>query len=271
MATDYVMEDPDEVIRLDTKTDPEAVKKQALWAGIRPGMRIADLGCGSGKTTRILSELVQPGGSAVGIDFSMNRIEFAKGRYAGDATSFECRDVREPMDGLGHFDFIWIRFLLEYYLSGAFEIVSNVSKLLKPGGTLLLIDIDYNCLTHFGIPQRLEKTILRVMETLQKKANFDPYAGRKLYSFLYDLGYEDIAVDILPHNLFYGELKDADAYNTLKKAETIMKKGMIDFGEYEGGYQEFMKEYIECTSNPRRFYYSPLICCRGRRPLKWAQ
>jgi hypothetical protein len=42
---------------------------------------------------------------------------------------------------------------------------------------------------------------------------------------------------------------------------------MFDFEEYEGGYEEFIKELTEYYSNPRRFYYSPMICCRGVRPF----
>ncbi|MGA3085348.1 MAG: hypothetical protein ABSE95_11195 [Thermodesulfobacteriota bacterium] len=56
------MEDMEEAVRLDLKTDPLVVEQQARWAGIKPSMRVADLGCGSGKTTSILNRLVQPGG-----------------------------------------------------------------------------------------------------------------------------------------------------------------------------------------------------------------
>ena len=38
----YLMEDDQEAVRLDRKTDGATVEKQALWAGIRPGMRVAD-------------------------------------------------------------------------------------------------------------------------------------------------------------------------------------------------------------------------------------
>ena len=103
---------------MDQKTDPQVVERQALWAGIRPGMRLADLGCGSGITTSVLHKLVLPEGEAVGLDFAPSRYEFAQDHYASSGIRFLCRDVREPLDDLGSFDFVWVRFLLEYYLVG---------------------------------------------------------------------------------------------------------------------------------------------------------
>ena len=39
-------------------------------AGIRPGMRVLDLGCGAGDATFVAADLVGPGGSVVGLDHS---------------------------------------------------------------------------------------------------------------------------------------------------------------------------------------------------------
>ncbi|MGD8962033.1 MAG: methyltransferase domain-containing protein, partial [Desulfobacterales bacterium] len=72
----YLMEGDEESIRLDLKTDPQAVIKQAEWAGLEPGMRVADLGCGAGKTTFHLNELVGPTGTVVGIDIAQQRIDY---------------------------------------------------------------------------------------------------------------------------------------------------------------------------------------------------
>ena len=89
----YLMEDKNESIRLDFKTDPETIKKQAIWAGIKPGMRIADLGCGPGKTTFHLNKLVQPNGAAVGVDISEERINYAATHYTDKGLDFILGDI----------------------------------------------------------------------------------------------------------------------------------------------------------------------------------
>ncbi len=264
---EYIMEHAEEALRLDLKTDRESVHKQALWAGLQPGMRVADIGCGSGKTTSLLHELLQPSGSIVGVDASETRIAHAAKNHGGAGVEFVCRDIYEPINDLGQFDFIWVRFVLEYHRSKSTEIVKKLSELLKPGGILCLIDLDYNCLSHFGLSQRLENTIGRIMALLEKDFDFDPYIGRKLYSFLYDIGLEDIAVQITTHHLIYGSLNEIDAYNWTKKVEVAAQRSGYAFDEYSGGYGEFQEEFERFFSDPRRFTYTPLVCCRGRKTM----
>jgi SAM-dependent methyltransferase len=261
---DYLMENSEESKRLVIKTDNDVLAQQAQWAGIAPGMRVIDIGCGPGKTTHMLSELVQPGGSALGVDLSEERASFAQQNYGSDSVSFARRDLLKPMGDLGQFDFAWVRFLLEYHLSDSFELVQNVSSIIKPGGTLCLIDLDYNCLSHFGHTPRMERAVAAIMKNVEEKENFDPYVGRKLYSFLYDLGYVDIDVKVEAHHQIFGALKDTDNFNWTKKVEVAARH--YGFTEYEGGFEEFQEEFRSFFSSPRRFTYTPLISCCGRKP-----
>ena len=262
----YIMEHDDEAIRLDIKTDSPSVTRQALWAGIQPGMRVADIGCGSGKTTSYLHKLIQPSGEIVGVDASASRISHAVEQYGTDGIEFVCRDFYAPLDDLGKFDFVWVRFVLEYHRSKSLDIVKNLTRLLRPGGILCLIDLDYNCLSHFGLSARLENTISGIMSTLEKNHDFDPYMGRKLYSYLYDLGYSDITVDVAMHHLIYGELNEVDAYNWTKKVEIAAKNAGYPFDEYAGGYDEFVEEFKSFFADSRRFTYTPIISCKGFKP-----
>jgi len=263
----YLMESNLETVRLEAKTDLEKVKIQAIWAGIQPGMRVADVCCGPGKTTKCLNHLVQPGGSTCGIDISEERINYANKINSMKGIEFICADIRTPLEKLGLFDFVWIRFALEYFRKDSFEIVKNLSALVKKGGILCLIDLDNNCLSHFGFPSEIENTIAKIVKRLEENHNFDPYVGRKLYSFLYDLEFKEINLSVSAHHLIFGKLNENDAFNWIQKVKIAAKFSGYNFSEYAGGYEEFSEKFVNHFANPRRFTYTPVICCRGQKPF----
>ncbi len=264
---EYLMESDKEAVRIDSKTDLKAVERQALWAGIKPGMRVADIGCSSGKAAFCLDKLVQPGGEVVGLDVSAGRLEYAGKKYGGRSLKFICRNIYEPLDDLGLFDFIWVRFFLEYHRAESFSIIKSLSARLNPGGIICLIDLDNNCMNHFGCSEKLAETLSQIIKKMEDEFDFDPYAGRKLYSFLYDLGYEEINVRLEPHHLIFGSLSSGEAFNWMMKIEVAVQKSGYDFAEYGGGYKEFLREVKNFFFSPGRFIYTPVICCRGRKPL----
>lgn len=268
-AVKYLMDNEEENKRLHIKTDPETVRKQADWCGSRPGMRVLDAGCGPGTTTAILHDMVQPGGTVVGVDYSEDRIRYAKENYESDSTiSFHVHDLRNTLHTLGRFDLIWVRFVLEYNRVESFDIVKNLAGLLNPGGSLCLMDLDHNCLNHYELPPRMEELLRRLMVRLDDEYNFDTYAGRKLYSYLYDLGLEDIRMDLVPHHLFYGAIDGKDVFNWTKKAEMAATTLSDLFVDYPGGSKAFFEEFERFLHDPRRFTYTSLILCKGRKPAE---
>jgi hypothetical protein len=132
---------------------------------------------------------------------------------------------------------------------------------------MCLVDLDHNCLSHYEIPQRLETALVAVMKILEEKANFDPFAGRKLYSYLFDLGYTYIKVQMTAHHLIFGKLGDVDGYNWKRKVEIAAKNSGYHFMDYPDGFLGFQGEFECFFSDPRRFTYTPLIACCGRKPI----
>jgi SAM-dependent methyltransferase len=261
------MESEDEAIRLDVKTDSAALRRQVLWCGVKPGMRILDAGCGSGKTTMLIHEIIQPDGKIVGVDYSESHIAFAEKTYGGkDGIEFYLQDIKAPMEWLGQFDLVWVRFVLEYYRVGALEIVQNLLKSVKPGGALCLIDLDCNSLIYHEMPEPLQSTLAKIIVILEDKYNFDTLMGRKLYSLLYETGLENIDVELMAHNLIYGEIKDKDRFNLLTKIETVVKKLPTVIQSYPGGYDQFYNDFRRYLLDPGRFTYTPLLLCKGTRP-----
>jgi SAM-dependent methyltransferase len=263
----YLMEHTEETSRLERKTDPSYVREQARWFGLRPGQRVLDAGCGPGKTSSILHGLVQPGGSVLGADWSGERVRHARERYGrAPGMDFLVHDLNLPLPDAETFDLIWVRFVLEYNRSGSPAIVENLDRCLKPGGTLCLLDLDHNCLNHHPLPEGMEAVIQRLMGVLETHHDFDPYAGRKLYGYLYDLGYEDLKVEMSAHHLIYGQLGETDAYNWLKKMEVTSQKAQGVLEDYPGGKERFFSDFLAFFNDPRRFTYTPIILCKGRKP-----
>jgi SAM-dependent methyltransferase len=264
MNTGYLMESEDEALRLELKTDASVVQEQARNAGLQPGMRVADICCGAGLTTAILAGMVGPGGYALGIDASSDRIAYARNKYAALGSLFECRDIRTDLADLGTFDFVWVRFVLEYFRAEAFDIVRNLASLVNTGGILCLVDLDHNCLNHYLLEPRLERAVNAVVATLEEKTNFDPYAGRKLYSHLYRLGFTGIEASAGAHHLIYGSLRDSDAFNWLKKIEVIHRKTGFEIPGYDS-VEEFSDDFAAFFKDPGRFTYTPMIGCWGHK------
>jgi ubiquinone/menaquinone biosynthesis C-methylase UbiE len=264
MSTPYLMENEEEIRRLELKTDAAVVERYATMAGLKPGMRVVDVCCGAGVTTSILGKLTGPSGSALGVDFSPERIDHARTQYGNKGTTFVRHDVRQSFSDLGSFDFAWVRFALEYFRQESSAIVAHLAEALNPGGILCLIDLDHNCLNHYGLSERLERGLSSVIHQVENEGNFDPYAGRKLYSHLYKLGFAGIGVDAAAHHLIYGDLNQIDAYNWTRKIEVITRNLTIAIPGYTSP-QEFLDDFLQFFRDPGRFTYTPVIACWGKK------
>ena len=261
------MESPEETARLESKTNTAVVLNQARWAGLHPGMSVIDVGCGPGKTSAALLEAARPGGQVVGIDASAKRLEYACRQYATEGLSFFRQDALADLSELGTFDFVWCRFFLEYHRETADRLYANLDRLVRPGGILCLIDLDYNCMTHYGLPARLEKTIHRIIDSLDRESDFDPFAGRRIYTRMFDMGYTELDVQVSAHHLIFGSLEEGERSNWEYKLKAVARQTVSAISDYPEGYDEFAEEFRKFFEDPRRFTYTPMIQCRGRKPL----
>jgi hypothetical protein len=97
-----------------------------------------------------------------------------------------------------------------------------------------------------------------------RRSKLDPYAGRKLYSYLYDLGFQDIKVNLYSHHLIFGHPADT-GYSTGRRRSRWYRK--INFSSRSiGRYDEFWEEFYAYFKT-REVIYTPLIIARGRKPL----
>jgi SAM-dependent methyltransferase len=112
-------------------------------AGLGPGMRVLDLGCGAGDVSFLAAELVGPTGSVVGIDRDPGVLAVARERAQemGLMTvSFEERSI-EGFVASRPFDAVVGRFVLVYQPDPA-ATLRHICGLLRPGGIVAMLEPD---------------------------------------------------------------------------------------------------------------------------------
>ena len=135
----------DEVGRLEIQGRALAPATRMILAeaGIRPGMRVLDLGCGAGDVAFVAVGLVGPDGSVVGVDRSPDALARARLR-AGQRGLAQVRfvegDVNDPAPG-GPFDAIVERLVL-WTVPDPAALLRRQATVLHPGGLVVPIEVD---------------------------------------------------------------------------------------------------------------------------------
>src|ERR1700733_1671691 len=106
----------EELARLEAQSRSLAAPTRMILAGagIRPGMRVLDLGCGAGDVAFLSADLVGADGSVVGVDRSLDALARARlraGQRGLAQVQFVEGDVNDPAPG-GPFDAIVERLVL---------------------------------------------------------------------------------------------------------------------------------------------------------------
>lgn len=111
-------------------------------AGIAPGMRVLDVGCGAGDVAMLACEMVGPDGSVVGIDRSAEAIVVAQQRAAGYPQAvFKAAAIEDFVDDTG-FDLVIGRYVLVHQ-TNAVALVRRAVELVRPGGVVAFHEVSH--------------------------------------------------------------------------------------------------------------------------------
>lgn len=257
----YLMEHPEEGLRMENRDLDEAARHLAA-TGMRAGDRVLDAGCASGLLTRMMAELVAPG-EAVGLDRSEDRVAMARARAAElgvQGVRFECGDLTALPFADGVFDVSFSRYTFEY-LTDPGAALREMRRVTRPGGRVVVADLDGNGMFHHPIPPEIEKVLARLTGALSG-AGFDPFIGRKLYHLFYQEGFRRIQVQAMPHHLIAGKATDSELENWATKLRTIRPFALKGFPS-AADYDAFVERCLDLLRREDVLSYSTTFLVTG--------
>ena len=157
-------------------------------AGLRPGMRVLDIGCGPGDVSFVAAGLVGPTGTVLGVDAAPTMIEMARTRAAEKGLStvhFMCSPIDaialdQPVDAV-------IGRLILMHLPDPAATLRHLRSFVRPGGVIAFSENDITG-TH-SIPDmplfgQVTAGIVRAFEAMGLSARF----GTTLHTIFADAG-----------------------------------------------------------------------------------
>lgn len=159
-------------------------------AGLAPGGRCLDAGCGPGETMRLMAHRVGPTGQVVGIDIDAGLGAQAQAMLH-EAGHRQCRvhahDITadEPVPG-GQFDVVFARLLL-FHLPRRVAVLRRLWDAVAPGGHLVVQDYD---LRTAGVTPTLASVeeVGRVINAAFGAAGCDVHVGTRLPELFAEAG-----------------------------------------------------------------------------------
>lgn len=232
-------------------------------AGILPGMRCLDLGCGGGNMAFTLAEYVGTQGHVMGFDMDERKIQLAaesaklKGVTNVNFKVLNAYDLEEE----GVYDLAYSRFLL-CHLSNPQTVLQNIWHALKPKGLILIEDTDFS--GHFSYPPSKDfNRYVSLYQRLLKQRGADANIGQKLVGLLQKNGFVDVEFQLSQpaHTKGSGKLMAEITFEGISKA--LIDAGLISAEGVEkihSALVDFRKRSDSLISLPRIFQVS------GRRP-----
>jgi ubiquinone/menaquinone biosynthesis C-methylase UbiE len=171
------------------KNESEKMTEQLfMGAGIKPGDKVLDVGCGLGKVTSLISKIVGPTGEVIGIDLNEKNLISAKDNAKNEGLEnikFITSNIDEFSEG--DFDAIVGRRVF-MYLPDAQKSIKCLTALLKPNGVFAIQEHSKLYPASFGSPMPLHEKISTIIWDYVKHTGADTTIGLKLFSYLTEVG-----------------------------------------------------------------------------------
>jgi SAM-dependent methyltransferase len=209
------------------------------------GSTVLEAGCGVGAQTLTLAQR-SPDARFTSVDLSADSIAEAK-RRADEAgltnVEFQQADIFALPFNAESFDHVFVCFVLEH-LSRPVEALAILNRLLRPAGTITVIEGDHGS-TSFYPDSPAAHAAIQCQVTLQHQAGGNALIGRQLYPLMVEAGFD--AVHVSPRMVYVDssrpDLVDGFTRKTFTAMiegirESAIAAGLIEPERFDAGVQD---------------------------------
>jgi ubiquinone/menaquinone biosynthesis C-methylase UbiE len=203
-------------------------------AGIAPGMRVVDVGCGVGTITAWLAAEVGPTGEVWAVDVSADQVAQARARVERlglDNVRFTVASAYETELPRGVFDLAFCRFVL-MHLHRPADALAEMAALLKPGGILACEDGDFTR-PFCEPPSPAFDRCFELYRALGVTRGADFRLGPKLYGMFLDAGFPAPEVRLVQPVIVRGEAKRLPEWTLEEAIPALLEAGLAPREEIE--------------------------------------
>jgi SAM-dependent methyltransferase len=210
-------------------------QRALLDAGLRPGMRVADVGCGTGAIAGWMAEQVGESGTVTGVDASPGQLAIARERLPA-RVELVCADARATGLPRGAFDLVSCRFLL-MHLPDPEAVLRELVALVRPGGVVVCTEPDFT--RWFAQPPSpaLERSYT-LLEALGTTRGQDWSIGLRVPVLLKQQGCTDPQVTLEQPVSLTEPFKRIPALNLVEARDGIVAAGLATDAEVDAAIAE---------------------------------
>jgi ubiquinone/menaquinone biosynthesis C-methylase UbiE len=188
------------------------------------GSLVLEAGCGVGAQTVTLAEQ-SPGARFTSVDISADSVaEAARRVERAGLTNVEFRqaDIFAPPFTAESFDHVFVCFVLEHLARPA-DALANLERLLRPGGTMTVIEGDHGS-AYFHPDSAAAHAAIQCQVMLQREAGGNAEIGQQLYPLMADAGFDSVRVS--PRMVYVDSSRPDLVDGFTKKTFTAMIEGV---------------------------------------------
>jgi SAM-dependent methyltransferase len=188
------------------------------------GSRVLEAGCGVGAQTVTLARN-SPEARIVSVDVSAASVAEAKRRAQAARignVEFRQADIFALPFAPQSFDHVFVCFVLEH-LSRPLEALAVLKQLLKPGGSITVIEGDHGS-AYFHPDSEAARRAIQCQVELQRRAGGNALIGRQVYPLLAAAGFEGVRVS--PRMVYVDSSRPERVEGFTKKTFTAMIEGV---------------------------------------------